>query len=371
MDIPLYRRRRLTISSTKLDIPRALEVIRNLQVSFSRAWEEALLRGEVDALVTLLLSQLANLQSLKLGPCFTLYTDLSASLLNASLRDNADAHLPCFDKLGFVGYDFQPLSHRRMQQRDSHNMLPMFYLPGMRTITACLDNPNILSWPIHQHKQSHITCLDLSYIREKPLEQLLSFTPFVRKLKWTWLHDDVSNNPFDTSVVDLDQIITTLGHIRNTLEDLKIEGFCLSDGDVLPFFDVKGSFEGLRRFYYLKHLDIPLPFLATFAPSTGILIKNMLPENVERLAITDTFWPHECYRPGIEYAVYQDEWEFPEIMTALNSFLYNWKGSHPSLKGLEIGVDQMDEWEKPDWDAFASLTPEHGLPIKVSKRWAA
>ncbi|PSK41772.1 Vacuolar protein sorting-associated protein 33A [Elsinoe australis] len=248
-------------------------------------------------------------------------------------------------------------------------MLPLFYLPNIRTITACLDNPNILSWPMHSHKQSSITCLDLSYIRERPLEELLSFTPFVRKLRWNWLHDDFSDNPFDTSVVDLDQIIATLGRVRNTLEDLTIEGLCLCHGTVVPFIDVRASLKGLRQFHHLKYLVISLPFLATFEPGVGVLIQDVLPENVERLAITDTFWPHESNPPGSESVVYQDQWEFPKIMIALKSFLHNWERSHPSSEILEIGVDQMDEWEKPDWDAFATLTPEYGLPIKVSKRF--
>jgi hypothetical protein len=146
----------------------------------------------------------------------------------------------------------------------------------------------------------------------------------------------------------LDNIITSLSVIRQTLTDLTITAETAMVDTDFPMIAIEGSFARIASFDKLRRLDAPLPFLVASMPPVSPTLQPLglaLPRNLEELVITDDLYRQEEY-----------EWVHVEFFDAIRSWIEDWKAFTPHLRRFCLNLKLMD-YEL--WDSSHSmLAPE-------------
>jgi hypothetical protein len=258
------------IRTTDFDITQTEGVIRSTRLPHVESWVQALLIHEQrpDALVALLLSQLYAIKHLLLGSYFTQNTETIGLLFKYALLEAKDYCIPSFKSLKKVYYepneDIDPVMYNRHCHGD---VLPLFYLPAMQTLTIQLEAPAPLRWPAELPSPSMLTYLNIDLVQETQLFQLLSVTKSLQVLRWCWYHDPpaVKPSPSDYASIDLILVTEALSLISETLTDLSIYGLCGQTDNIRPFnIRLEGSWNAMTKFDRLKRLEAPIPFFIGF-----------------------------------------------------------------------------------------------------------
>ncbi|CZR59924.1 uncharacterized protein PAC_09819 [Phialocephala subalpina] len=290
------------IDIAALDYKDAAKVIEQTKVHFAVSWEKQLSQGAMDALTTLLLSQLHHVTHLVLGPIFTFETALLRQLFYAALFKQTDHELPTYQHLRKLYLNFSARLGRSIYSLKSTDLLPFFYLPVVQELSVVSSMPMSWGeWPMQAPTSSVLTLLHLTAIEPKHLGHLLSMTPALKKLRYDWYYRSGVNlgRPEEGSVlVNLDDISRALEHVRETLEELVITGKCsIEEFYEYDFLDFQGTLKGIVDLGCLKTLQIPLPFLTgEFNARHAIAVDDVIPRNLEVLTITDDVlleWPWE------------------------------------------------------------------------------
>jgi hypothetical protein len=120
------------------------------------------------------------------------------------------------------------------------------------------------------------------------MAKILTLTRNLKSLSWTWEYNsELDDDPWKTSIPDLDAIIAALSHVQGTLERLQFrleigEGSLVDDD---PEMIVLGSFSNLVHFNKVTHIDVPLVTLAGFG-SDALPLERYLPDNIEMLCLS-------------------------------------------------------------------------------------
>lgn len=289
------------IDVAALDNKEAAKAIELTKVGFALSWEKELSRGEMDALVTLLLSQLHHITHLVLSPMFTFETALLRQLFYAALFKQNDHQLPTYQHLGQLDLNFSARRGLSLHQLVSTDLLPFFYLPVVQEFSLVSSMPMYWGkWTMQAPTSSVLTTLQLTAIEPKDLCHLLSKTPALKKLQYNWYYRsgvDQGRTEEGSVWVSLEDIGHALGHVRETLKELVITGKCSFEEDrEWDFLDFQGTLKGFLELGCLKTLQIPLPFLTGNLDGAHAIPYDVIPRNLESLTITDdTFleWPWE------------------------------------------------------------------------------
>ena len=184
----------------------------------------------MDAFIAVLLSQLSSLTSLRLSPNFAKESQIVGMVLRSALCESVNRGLPTFQRLRDVSFNLRFHVHQiKKTVRNTADVLPFFYLPTVQRISASIDNPVAFAWPAkHAPTPSRLTSLDLTFIREGRLSQILSTTTRLKTLRWEGYYLDKIADPFVKPIIDLYLIIKTMSHVRDTLTDLAISAVCYS-----------------------------------------------------------------------------------------------------------------------------------------------
>ncbi|KAF4963062.1 hypothetical protein FSARC_8893 [Fusarium sarcochroum] len=263
------------------ELSQFVSLIRKTGVPYANSWVEDLQQGRVAAFVALLLTQTHNLTRLHLGPNFTrgremnyhaLHRDspavpskssLLGKLFHTALLGSSHHGLPKFNQLEHISMPWTT-TYRDPDDLDLANTLIFFYLPALKSLSARCPNaaPIKFPWP-SACPSSPIESLDLAFLREKTLCEVLKATKNLKSLRWEWQYDPDLYNPLNNRpVIELEKLAPALKPVRNTLQSLTISAVnCMSVGfyehDEL---DVTGTLEKLASLN-LKHLQIPLAFI--------------------------------------------------------------------------------------------------------------
>jgi hypothetical protein len=234
-------------------------------------------------------------------------------------------------------------------------------LPTRCCGSAVGDNPIAFGWITHLPDPSTITSLDLDSIRETHLGRILSVTPGLKSLTWDWFHNSQSRNSSNTPLIDLDEVATALIHVRNTLKQLSITADCIFHTgwgtSEFPVLEIKGSLTPLVDFNQLESLDIPLPFLASFTPKTGIQLEDVVPRNIKHLRISDDLEMQEQY-----------DWDDTSLLRAIESWRNSLRASNPNLSTISLWVNgKNSDWGPDTRGEFQTLCDKHGVRAKVGK----
>ena len=283
------------------DLQEAVPFVSGTSLPFRDKWIVELRQGTLDAYLALLLLQLPRLRRLSLGPVFFTESELMGLVLRSILDGPRSDWLGvdvsrCLHELRTVSLIRGRWYYEVRTNRNTESTLPFFYLPSLEEMIVSIDNPlaPALPWPtIQLPAAASLISLSISgAMRESHLGQLLAVTPCLRFLRWTWRfipdHEDQYNNP----LIDLDQLIPALAHVRETLTELTILAECFDAdfGPYPPLLRVQGSMRPLAGFDRLTKLFIPLVFFTGFSLPAREQVGRCLPYNLEELTLADDLY---------------------------------------------------------------------------------
>ena len=240
------------ISLTEQESQEAITFVRKISphIPYAKLWEQELRSGTMDAFLAVLLSRLPNLTHLNLDPYFASIMPITGMVLRSSLCDSksVDHTLPTFQRLLTVSFIVWWESGGL---KNSLDILPLFYLPNIQHLSVSIGSPAYFSWPAPWRPDgSNIRSLDLHYIRNGHLGQILSVTPKLEKLEWEWYYCEDSLDELLNPIINLDTIMQDLAHVKNTLTDLVIRESVDRDPPMwtgYPPTSIQGSLEGFAN----------------------------------------------------------------------------------------------------------------------------
>lgn len=348
-----------TIAVSEVELERSIDFVRSINVTRGEEWIQGLRDRIMSAIVAVLLSQLKNLTYLDIGPNFARNTFFLGVLLKAALCVPSGSVLPTFQHLREFRYDLPNATiFRRRTEKNTLNLLPIFYLPFVQNISASIEDPaqHGFAWPAAwEPSPSNLTSLYLGYIREGHLAQILSTTSSLRTLHWRCVHQEDSSA---ANIIDLDQIAQDLCQVRNTLQQLTITAdFYLDSQNILdPDITIRGSICAISDFPNLVNVAIPLTFLFGLAPPARHPLGHILPRNVELLTIRD----------DLVCTMY--DWMDYEIIDELRTWLTDWETLTPRLRHFHLYVQETDDqWFPPMRNRLRELCAAVGVSFEVTK----
>ncbi|WYZ39574.1 hypothetical protein EsH8_III_001488 [Colletotrichum jinshuiense] len=344
-----------------------IAAIEGLRLPCGPSWVEQMEAGTMDAFTALLLACLPNLKSLLMEKNFTRQTQLVGNVLRSALCEGTAGALPKFEHLQVVEFFDEYCVYRQCHHPggrvNTDDILPLFYLPELQRLEAFIDTPvpGIFDWPTSQPPLSNITSLALYNLREPALEKLLSATPALKSLRWSWY----CGPPYRwqpqgrdwCQTIDLQLLATALSHVRDTLENLHITTYEDLDHnfEYQPIM-MKGNFRPMASLS-LKKLHLPWSFLAGFYPDRAIPLEEVVPATVENLAISDDLFDTRMC-----------EWEEIEIAEMFPAFFESRRTTKNQLHHLYIRARScLAEWyEKCDATfRMRELCAEYHVGLKV------
>lgn len=313
----------------------------------------------MDAFVMLLLSLVPNLTHLRLTGVFARDNRLLGMMLRASLCQTLDCKLPRFQYLQEVDFDPQLDPYRNWEAKNTADVLPLFYLPAVQSISVEIDNAAVFAWPTYTPNPSNLTSLDLQILREGHLGRILAITENLKTLKWQWGYEPYLRNEFNNNVINLDQIVVDLSHVQGTLENLHLSGTIHLDHHDYPALKIKGSLRALKNFEKLQVLEVPQLFLIGFSSDDNLgSLEDLMPKNIHHLIINDDIiWLEE------------NVWEDRDLFIMLQYWWGNLMTYTPSFHSFELLLLYSDDqWCAGIRSELSDLCAQRGIRVEMFKR---
>ncbi|QKX59966.1 uncharacterized protein TRUGW13939_07108 [Talaromyces rugulosus] len=288
----------IRVSGPELEEP--LAFVASTTVPYRKDWLKQLRNGAIDAFVAALLSQPMRLNFLRIEQAFFLDSYLIGMVFRSMFCEPQYCGLQLdFSRLESV---FLGRSYFNLNENNTADVLPMFYLPSVKKLLIDVENPTTFSWPtVQPPSNSSISVLNLLYVRECFLGDLVSVTKGLNSLEWEWMYTpELEDDKVQTPIIDLKRINKALYHVRETLTDLTIWAQCLYGyphdwpmWDDYPQLSTRGTLRVMTKLDKLTELTIPITFLLGFTPLLNRRMKDVLPPNIKDLTMTDDlclFW---------------------------------------------------------------------------------
>ncbi|KAH8690765.1 hypothetical protein BGW36DRAFT_389283 [Talaromyces proteolyticus] len=323
---PFFESRAPKILVSESELEELLGFVRKTTVPYRWTWLEELRNGTMNAFVAVLLSQPLRLTCLVIDGDF-LWESQFIGLVFRSMICEPNAY-NCGLRLDFSYLETVSLQtsydHFRFYNnaRNTADLLPIFYLPSIKRLSASIDNPKTFSWPaIHPPSSSRLHDLKLEYLRDPFLGQVLSATDQLKSLHWKWhFYEEVYDEQFRMRIIDLTQITKSISYVRETLTELVISATNHDDSDPLPL-TIQGSMKGMSEFKKLTKLSIPVTFLmGGWSADLTKRIEDCLPQSLEFSTITDDLSANNEYR-----------WRDHDLYNVLERWLKTYQASTPQL----------------------------------------
>ncbi|KAL2830726.1 hypothetical protein BJY01DRAFT_254507 [Aspergillus pseudoustus] len=324
----------------------AKTVVEDLGFPNSRSWDIKLRHTSLDPWISLLLTQLTSMETLKLGPAL-LHKSTFLGLMFEHLIKKRPNH---FARLRSVslgpadgGYKVAGLDYGR------ELYMPFFHLSSLEEFEVSLEHfPKLGERRVDQTPSSLTTfrLLRSGGITPKQLEDLMVLTPRLKTLHLGW-NEEIKSGfvpfiPF-ASEIDFEAIKSVLGAVSPTLTTLtigvthyrpKTRQLAAEDDPTLPFLSWAASPLGsLASFASLEHLEVPVNVLLDHIP-WAIGLADVLPKSLKSLVLSDETL---TWRQG----VYEDllmPWEHSlhTLVNLLVQYLVNHELCAPRLTSVVL-----------------------------------
>ncbi|OCL12628.1 hypothetical protein AOQ84DRAFT_146294 [Glonium stellatum] len=350
-------------------------LVRTTKLPEEKLWFSALGKGDVNAFVALLLSQLTELRRLHLGPDYYKENEFLHLLLSRALcpRDPT-SELPMFLHLEHVC--ISPAAEGKQLGKSYNYKSDIYYLlhlPAVRTLDVELALERVVedfqfSW-FHSKPltTSNLTALALRTHKIPDvavLQAILAATPNLRTLHYEF------GGFFDTNFVgynpatdirevnfDFGKFSHALRHIQKTLKKLK---FVVSVLDLFMPFDEEPPWEWKIRKASFRDLsmleDLTIPFVGYFGCGSHLTespleIWSGLPRSIRHLRFTEGLGEASAFL-----------WCPERCLDLLETSLQDWKSFTPDLQCLDIELkkDTVKRWTQrnPGWQEELGLICE-------------
>lgn len=331
-------------------------------------WAEQIRRGVLDAALAVLLLLLPGLVELSIDENYVRKTTSLTTMMRYALRTGGHIRetsiISKFESLQTIKFPNWPWAESRNGKAIQVNpqfidlVLLCFHCPGIRHLTAVVEAPGTLLWPLDTSYCSTLTYLDISMVREMDLGTILSHCPRLETLSYHYYVDqDCGSPPPFLNCYTLQQSLTL---VRNTLKSLRIavtfQGTSFDcETQWLPFGMI-GTIENLPTYPLLEKLEIPFIVLLGLQPTREKSLDELLPPNLRHLTLTD-----HCTE------VEEGTWDEPgDLQLALTDWLDGtaWKTNTPRLEILEL----FFATEEYCYNGFEGqdLKQKFGLDVKLT-----
>ncbi|CAI6091700.1 unnamed protein product [Clonostachys chloroleuca] len=286
------------LNTTIIPLDQLQVAIERTQVPYINLWVDQLKSGSgsMDALVGLLIANLSKIRFLAITHNFINGFQIVSQVLRSKILGQIPDYsavfgrLPKFEQLNQVIYS--KLRSSAENDNISTDVLSLFYLPTAKDLVVNIPNPGItFKWPAGELNFSHLTSLEVDWVYPRCLAKILLHTPNLKSLYWNWQYRTDATEGSD-SFLDYGHIMKALLPLKITLEKLYFRLDEDSLENVAEDFAMVGSWDGLRDFKRLVHLDMPLVSLAgvDYTPES---IDQHLPDTLETLYLTPSILAEE------------------------------------------------------------------------------
>lgn len=293
------------------------QAVQSLELPDSEVWDDAVLqRHDSGATMALVLAQCAQLESLSVTADFLMPNHWFPIMLQ---------HIMGRSQLSQLSHVAVPpsLSPIPSLHLPTDTALALFRLPALRSLSlshlADIDSAPDLCMPTSLHSLS----LQRSSLDLQTLSLLLQNS---RQLT-TLVYDALL--PSSRTPLNLDELASALGHVRESLTYLKISIDVFADEavDVQILTALDGSLGSLAGFSTLTHLTISLPVLfGDVLPSETSGLVDVLPRGLQHLVICDDLLDYDAYA----------EWAEDGVVSALNAYLGDVEGLRVLVLDLSV-----------------------------------
>ncbi|CAH0044825.1 unnamed protein product [Clonostachys solani] len=325
-------------------------IIRTFNVPFINQWVQELWAGSMGAFAALLLARLSWATHLTITYNFVRKTDLIGKVLQAKVL----GRLPRFQRLEHMVYVHGVEYFVNSPEQRSKDGMALFYLPMVTNLAVWVRNPAVFRWPDGKPNLDRLTSLDIEGCCPTFVAKILALTPNLRSLAWAWHYSYNTGDPWITRSLNLEEIITTLSPVRETLKRFQFR-ICIVSGyssEFDPTICVSGSFEGLVHFDRITHLDVPLVCLAGFGPGPESLSRHV-PRSVEALSLSTAM----LFDKALPWMQDEDEeWPDQEVMDLLLDLDRSYHARLPRLRHISI-TDEIDSLDINGLDHMLEETP--------------
>ncbi|KAK3331597.1 hypothetical protein B0T19DRAFT_413625 [Cercophora scortea] len=337
-------------------------------------WIQEMHRGSIDAFAALLLLQTPNIRYLKLGEAFSDGCDCICMVLRWALygRGSALPSPPLFRSVTKLIWPFFDTWDTSMAEyREAHPntacVLGLFYIPQLEELAAYIDNPTsgALEWPVdHPPNLSKLQSLDINFLREGHLAQILALTTQLKTLRWNWWYHPQADSQFVNLTINLDNIMTALSHVKRTLTHLALTtSVWPAEPESHSSLKMTGSLAALATFNSLKTLEIPAPLLfgSLEPPKRGaqLQFQSCLPQNLETLRVTDFLMGKHK----------EDEWGGGKLAPIITSWMEDWRSSTPHLRRFQLFLNPTNgarkSWQRKRRQELALAAVQAGLEFEI------
>ncbi|KAL4807649.1 hypothetical protein BDV18DRAFT_106614 [Aspergillus unguis] len=314
----------------------AQAIIESARFPDADTWKLALESGNPYAFVSVFLSQLENLQSLRLDYSFVWQSGFPGLMLRHALSSSTLSHFQsltdvdyganiCRDRISFGIPEIY--NDPGYPECNPEQFAAWFYLPALRSLKIWLQTKKGIELPGRRPDLSRLKRLILARttIQEAQIPDILSLTQNLETLHlgmaYRWGKE--------TALQDGPSILQGLDFVRESLTNLSfgIEYFPPTNCDVwlgdgedklsIPFYGF------LKRFPNLRAIEVPVNLLSGWSSDTSSDLTLGLPDRVEQL----------CLR-GDYQAVDLNEWEDHQVLHLIANNAATLRSHMPGLRQI-------------------------------------
>lgn len=355
----------LAILPTDEDVRRLVSIVQgsDLPLVDRDSWASDVERGTMDAVLSVLLSQLPNTQVLRLDRNFTKDATIMSKVLTYAFCNpscNSPEKLQSLRRVDLNFHFWTETWRTRLVPRLASDLAfigPFLHAPSIEHLSAVIEEPYTSDWIKKLPEASSLRSLQLSVLREKSLGEILRCCPRLDSLEYLWYADKKCELP--PSFLHCVDLAQSLDHISLTLRYLKLSvEFQPSDsadeGWQAPF-GIDGTVTTLPKFALLEDLEIPFILLLGLHPSSTKL-SCVLPPNLRRLILSDELAQLE-----------EGTWDNTEsLLKVVEDWLESWKNTTPYLVILDMSLQQAHHYmREEDFPALRQRYDDLGLRYEM------
>jgi F-box-like len=388
------------------NLQRLFSFIQEESLGNAAYWTRAVQVGNVDAIFTIILAHLPNLERFELNEYYVFYNRFLGSLLRKYALSPATGQCPPLDSLKHVS--FRSKERPPSTWPDPDALLAPFYLPSVETLLVEMPEPWSRCWTWGITPTSNLTSLTLRWsdITPHTLGTILAATPKLEILQHDYFQDlwdigvdderrqwnpqrivrrGTADDPHpswdwkayegdgaDPYHFDCNVFCTSLLQVKNSLRILRFAiGFnsnCANDGVPVTNaeYGVFGNMSGLCQMDRLQVLDVPLFVLLGWSLTEAPPLSSVIPPCVQEVHFGDLGdGLHRCRLP----------WNALGALKCLQAYFGRQERSRSSLTTIILKIfpdrgryqSEVRDWSEPDIADFCNLCEQNGVEPKIEE----
>lgn len=338
----------------------AMTLVSKMGLPQKDRWHTALREGCVDAVIALILSQLSNLETLKLAMCLVDESVFVGMVMTHLIMGRGEAYF--FNRLRYIKFAENVQAYDAVDLKTNIDQIaPCFFLPSLNELVFTIHEPDFSPWPLpkslplKQPSQSLRTLrLYQCNINAEHIAKLVMFAPAIRVLQCGLLRDNRAFDELDK--IDFADLCSALLPTVDTLEELTIDIQWCEKNCVIYSMPLSAAgrvpMGSLQHFHSLKRLEIPTALLLGDHPrNSHEPLSTLLPPSLRYLCLTDHTVTWESHSERRNPVPPRDS--MYSTIDALAKYLTNRTQNAPFLHHIDL------KHEGKHWKGSSLLDPEY------------